>query len=312
MAGLKLLNRREFIRTGLVAGAGAALATTVLPASLFAGKKPKQLLILHTNDVHSRIDPFPMNGGRYQGRGGFSRRAALIKKYREEYDNVLLFDSGDIFQGTPYFNIFRGDLEIKLMSEMKYDASTLGNHEFDIPVEELATRIKENAGFPFVVSNYLVENTPLEGLVKKNLVLEKDGIKVGVYGLGVELDGMAIKEHYGNVTYTDPVIAMKVQENILKNEQGCDLIVCLSHLGYQYESDRISDKIIASASEHTNMILGGHTHTFLEQPDIIQNKAGENCYIMQTGFAGVNLGVIRIDFDNQKTAKKLTVGLINV
>lgn len=268
-------------------------------------EESKKLTILHTNDVHSRIDPFPMDGGRNQGLGGVAARSELIKKIRSEEDNVLLFDAGDIFQGTPYFNLFKGEPEIKAMSAMRYDAGTIGNHDFDAGLENLRNQVASHASFPMIIANYDFSNTPMENHYKPYTIIRKSGLKIGVLGIGIELDGLVPSALYGNTKYLDPVQKANQYADELKR-QNCDLIVCLSHLGYKYESNKVSDIILAKETNNIDLIIGGHTHTFMQKPDIIKNKKGEDVLINQVGFAGIQLG--RLDFIFEKYNRKRMVG----
>lgn len=255
--------------------------------------KKKRITILHTNDTHSNIDPFPDNHAKHPGMGGVSRRYDLIQQVRQEVDNVLLLDAGDIFQGTPYFNKYHGVLEMKLMSELGYNAATMGNHDFDIGIEGFI-KAKEHANFPFICSNYNFKNTALDGLTQKSLIVESNGVKVGLFGLGVELNGLVPKDKYGETEYLNPIEVAQEQVAILQREQ-CDLIICLSHLGYSYDSDKISDLTLAEATSGIHLIIGGHTHTFLEKPTLTLNKNGDHVLVNQVGWAGLQLG--RIDFE---------------
>jgi 5'-nucleotidase len=292
------MNRRTFIhRTGIVA-AGAAIAPSLISTT---GKKDQKLVILHTNDTHSNIDPFPDNHGKYPGMGGVARRATLIEKIRAEEEHVLLLDCGDIFQGTPYFNKFKGVLEMKVLSEMTYDAATLGNHDFDIGLEGFK-EAKQHATFPFVNANYDLSGTSLRDEVKQHVVIRKGKLNIGIFGLGVDLNGLVSNDNTGALVYMDPIA--KAQEQVaLLRKQHCDLIICLSHLGYEYPTDpaKVCDKILAANTEGIDLILGGHTHTFLEKPEIVKNKIGNDVLINQVGYAGLFLGRIDVfcSSDNQ-------------
>lgn len=296
------MNRRSFIKRSALASlsVGALGAMSSCRMDEFGIRK---LTILHTNDVHSRIDPFPTSDGKYPGLGGFARRAEMVKQIRSQEKNVLLFDSGDIFQGTPYFNYYGGELEFKLMSEMGYDVATYGNHDFDNGIDGLTKQLP-HAAFPFVNSNYELSGTPLSETTLKNKVFEKDGLKIGVFGLGIELEGLVNPRLYGDVRYNDPISEANKQGELLKNEMGCDLVVCLSHLGYDYNSkkynfdqQRICDKHVAENSQNVDIILGGHTHTFLDTPAYFTNKLGKNVMVCQVGWAGIKLGRIDLYFD---------------
>ena len=298
------MDRRYFLKK-------AGLGTAVLVGAGFPvyalGNEPEfeKLTILHTNDVHSRIDPFPMDGGRNQGLGGVSKRAAMIKNIRAEEKNVLLLDAGDIFQGTPYFNFFGGEIEMKLMSEMKYDCGTMGNHDFDAGIDGFEKQLK-HANFPFVVSNYNLEDTVLHDRVEKYKIFELGGLKIGIFGLGIRLDGLVPKKLQGKAVYEEPVAKANHYASFLKNEMKCDYVICLSHLGFYYENrDRPSDHTIALQTTNVDMILGGHTHTFLKMPKVVRNPDDKEVVISQAGWAGILLG--RIDILFEKTnGKKCT------
>ncbi len=291
------MERRSFLKYGVIGGVMAGAG--VFPYEAFAAAKRVHLTILHTNDMHSRVDPFPKDGSRNEGRGGLARRATMIKQIRREGNEILLLDSGDIMQGTPYFNFFGGEVEFKAMSMMGYDAATLGNHDFDAGLEGFDKQLK-NASFPFVSSNYDFSDTILAGKTKDYIILTKGGVKVGIFGLGIKLDGLVPKALYGETRYLDPVehtnrVALK-----LKGEEKCDLIICLSHLGHYYNSDEICDMRLAPQTRHVDLILGAHTHTFLNRPEIVNNMDGRGVVINQVGFAGIWLGRIDLTFTKGK------------
>ncbi len=296
------MNRRIFCKSTLFASTVATFNT--IPLSAYAYKDDfVKLTILHTNDVHSRIEPFPMDGSRNAGQGGAAKRAAMIKSIRSKEKNVLLFDSGDIFQGTPYFNVFGGELEMKLMSEMKYDAATMGNHDFDAGIEGFMKQVK-HANFPFIVSNYDVSENELSTVLSKIKTWEIDGVKIGVYGLGIALDGLVPKSLYGSTIYQDPIERATKYESHLIHEEKCDYVICLSHLGYKYNSDSVSDIDLAKSTKYTNLILGGHTHTFMREPDVQNNQNGNPVYINQAGWAGILLGRVDLMFEKGRKKRK--------
>jgi 5'-nucleotidase len=233
----------------------------------------------------------------YANLGGVSRRASMVKEIRDLEDQVLLLDAGDIFQGTPYFNQFKGRLEMQLMSKMNYDAATIGNHDFDIGLQGFL-KAKALANFPFICSNYDFSNTILEGSTVKHQVFQKGKVKIGIFGLGVELDGLVPKGLFSETKYLDPIEIAQEQTQLLK-KKGCDLIICLSHLGYQYQNEKISDLVLAEKTEGIHLIIGGHTHTFLTEPTQVINKNGELVLVNQVGWAGIHLG--RIDFYFEKS-----------
>lgn len=287
------MKRRDFIQK--TAASSALLGLTNVTLSSFASLDTKKITILHTNDVHSHIDPFPADHPRNANMGGAARRAALIESIRKEEANVLLLDAGDIFQGTPYFNYYGGELEFKLMSMMQYDLATMGNHDFDNGIEGFYAQLP-HAKFDFVSANYDFKNTILHDIVKPYKIFKKGGLKIGVFGLGVELDGLVDKKMYKETVYNDPVEVAQDMARILKEEQKCDLVICLSHIGFNYKNDpdKISDLKLAKKTKNIDLIIGGHTHTFLDKPVIEKNSDGKEVLINQVGCYGINLG--RIDF----------------
>lgn len=295
------MKRRSFIQNTV---AGTALLAGGISLSSFGNISKRHLTVLHTNDVHSHIDPFPVTDPRNPNMGGVARRATLIENIRLENPNVLLLDAGDIFQGTPYFNYYGGEIEFKLMSMMKYDAATLGNHDFDNGIEGFYAQLP-NATFDFVSANYDFSKTALAGLVKPYKVFDKGGIKVGVFGLGIELAGLVDPLMYKETVYLDPVEISTDIVKQLKEVEKCDIVIALSHLGYKYNNDfqKISDVKLATLTQDIDLIIGGHTHTFLKKPSILENAVGKEVLVNQTGCFGLNLG--RIDFyldNNSKLA----------
>jgi 5'-nucleotidase len=292
-------SRRDFLKK--IGAGGTLLGLTgmgsLLPAQAEAARRYK-LTILHTNDMHSRIEPFPQDGTRFAGLGGMARRASLIEQIREKEEQVLLLDAGDIFQGTPYFNYYGGELEYKLMTQMGYDASTLGNHDFDNGLEGLQKQLP-HAGFPFLIANYDFSNTLLKGTFNPFKVFEKGGLRIGVFGLGIQLQGLVNEKMYGNARYLDPVAVAREMVQELQT-QSCNLIICLSHLGYEYKSEKISDLKLARQVEGIDLIIGGHTHTFLDAPTVVENLGGEKVLVNQVGWAGINLGRIDYTFGKRK------------
>lgn len=294
-------SRRNFLKQ-------AALATGSLMVAPYLQAAPvlnatKRLTILHTNDTHSRIDPFPMDGGRNQGLGGVAARAHLIGKIRKEEEQVLLLDAGDIFQGTPYFNFYKGEPEIKAMAQMGYDATTIGNHDFDAGLQNLVQQLKQHASFPMIVSNYDFNGTSMEHHYQPYRIIKKGDLKIGILGVGIELEGLVPDNLTEGTKYLSPVQKANETAAFLK-KKNCDLVICLSHLGYKYNNNKISDLVLAKESENIDVIIGGHTHSFLDKPQIEKNKSGEDVVINQVGFAGIILG--RMDFIfEEKKGKKL-------
>ena len=255
------------------------------------------LVVLHTNDTHSRMDPFPMDGGRFEGLGGAARRATLIRRVREVNEHVLLLDSGDIFQGTPYFNFFGGELEFRAMTAMGYDVATLGNHDFDNGVDGLVDMLPE-AGFEFVSANYDVSGSALAGHVEPYTIREFGDVRVGIFGLGIAFEKLVLASLHEGVVYTDPVAAARGACRELR-DQGCSLIICLSHLGYRYgDPARPSDQTLAAAVPEIDLILGGHTHTFLDEPDLFDQGRNGFTVVNQVGWGGMRLGRIDVTFDS--------------
>ena len=292
------MKRRDFIEK---TAASTAILGLGLSLSSFTAEDVKQITILHTNDVHSHIDPFPSDDPRNPNMGGVARRAALIETIRKDAENVLLLDAGDIFQGTPYFNYYGGELEFKLMSMMKYDLSTIGNHDFDNGIPGLYAQMP-HAKFDFISANYDFKNTMMDGLVQPYKIFVKNGVKIGVFGLGVKLDGLVDKKMYGETVYNDPVEVSQDMVRILKHEQKCDLVICLSHLGYEYKNDKdmICDLKLATLTQDIDLIIGGHTHTFLDKPTVVKNLVGSEVLVNQVGCYGINLGRIDFFFDTNK------------
>jgi len=296
-----MLTRKAFIYNNVMV-AGTLLAGRSLLSEIITDEKAYRLTVLHTNDVHSRIDPFPMDGSANQGLGGVAARAEIIEKIRREEEHVLLLDAGDIFQGTPYFNFYKGEPEIKAMSSMGYEATTIGNHDFDAGLENLATQLTNHANFPMLVANYDFRRTPMEYKHEPYKIIKKGKIKIGVFGLGIEMEGLVSANLSAGTKYLDPVMKGNEIAALLKKDKNCDLVICLSHLGYQYSDNKVSDKRLANETENIDLIIGGHTHTFLNAPIVFKNKKGEDVLVNQVGWAGINLG--RLDFDFTKTTKK--------
>lgn len=298
------MKRRTFVQR--ISAATGLVTAGALPVEAFNGMDEiSRITILHTNDMHSRIEPFPLDGTKYEGKGGVARRAATISSIRKEVDNVLLLDAGDIFQGTPYFNLFGGELEFKLMTKMGYDAATFGNHDFDGGINGLVEQMP-HASFPFVNSNYNFSNTPLNGKVKEYMIFEKGGIKIGLTGVGIELKGLVPKDLIGETQYLDPIKNANRVAKFLKKDMGCDYVICLSHLGFKYDKPKVSDMILAEESSNIDLILGGHTHTFLDKPVVIKNKKNKSVVINQVGWAGIVLGRLDLHFEKNRKHKCVT------
>lgn len=293
------MKRRQFIKNSVAAG--SAIGLGALPLSSCQKNSEKRITILHTNDVHSHIESFSNHHHKYPGMGGVAKRASLIEQIRLENSNTLLFDAGDIFQGTPYFNFFGGELEFKMMSKLGYDAATIGNHDFDNSIEGLDKQLP-HAGFDFLISNYDFKNTVLDGKTKPYSIFYSGGKKIGVFGLGIKLEGLVDKQLYKETQYLDPIEITQDMTSVLKNEERCDLVICLSHMGYYYKKnpEKICDLNLAKNTRNIDLVIGGHTHTFLKKPTVVKNLDGKNLLINQVGCWGVNLGRIDYIFDDKE------------
>jgi len=294
MEELQKSSRKTFLKQTLYLVGFGALANS--PVKVLAQTEPKKLTILHTNDWHSRIEPFPAIDKKLGGKGGAAARAAYINKVRDEKGEILLLDAGDIFQGTPYFNFFGGELEFKLMSQMGYDCVTLGNHDFDAGIEGLLKQMP-HASFDMVNANYDFSKSALNGKVKPYKIYRKQGLKIGVFGLGIELDGLVPAKLYGNIIYNDPIAAANKMAETLKKHHKCDLVICLSHLGYKYNSTKVCDEILATKTAHIDLIIGGHTHTFLPEPVWYTNVINKKVCVNQVGWAGLQVGSLNYTFE---------------
>jgi 5'-nucleotidase len=309
-----MITRRKFLGASLVGGATFALSATPFfaytnsfsefAAPLLQANKDETLItILHTNDQHSQIDPLPAND-RNAGKGGVARRATLVKRIRAENPNTLLLDAGDAFQGTPYFNLYRGVVEYKAMTAIGYDIVTLGNHDFDNGVEALAEAM-QYAKFEFVSANYDVRGTVLEKRVKPYVVRDMGGVRVGVFGLGIKLEGLNPPESFKGVKYYDPVKVAHGAVRVLREQERCSMVVCASHLGYypNPKGEEVGDSQVVAQVDGIDFIASGHTHTFMQQPVIAKQPGGGNTIIFQVGKSGIYLG--RVDFtvrENKVTA----------
>ncbi len=293
------MNRRRFIRNVAIGTTGLTLGS--VPFDLFASEDFTTISILHTNDLHCHIEPFTGTNERYSNKGGLARISEMAKKYKAENPNTLLFDAGDMFQGTPYFNYFKGELILKVMSAAGYDAGTIGNHEFDNGLEGILNPLP-NAKFPIINSNYDFSDTILAGKFPRWKTFKRSGIKIGVYGLGVQLKGLVADKNFGNTIYNNPVNVALEMETFLKNEKKCDLVICLSHLGLGKNADYVSDMLVASETAMTDLIIGGHSHTWLEEPIIQKNKAGRQVIVNQAWWGGLVMG--KIDFVFERSNKK--------
>ena len=265
-----------------------ALLTSVTAVA----KKQKQLVILHTNDTHSTILPVSaqLPDTMKAGRGGFLRRIAMLKEERAKEPDLLLFDSGDFSQGSAYYTMFKGDVEVELMNRMGYDAVTIGNHEFDFGLENLA-RLFLMANFPIVCTNYDFTGTACEGLVKPWIVLKRKGVKIGVFALAPKLEGLVSTKNCVGVKYLNPAQVALETATMLKKEQKCDVVVCISHLGWNSNRGE-DDPVVIPRSRYIDVVLGGHTHTYMDQLELVKDLDGKDVYVDQNGKHAIFVGKI--------------------
>lgn len=293
-----MTSRRDFIKQ-----VGVASLMLTIPSFAFSRRKESitKVVILHTSDVHSHIEPLASTNPRYPNRGGFARRAELIGRARLENEHVLLLDSGDIVQGTPYYNLYGGAPEMELMARMGYDAATLGNHEFDKGMDHLAGLIKMTS-FPFINCNYDVSGTPLEGLLVPYKIFEKGTARIGVIGLGIDLSGLVPPACHAGLNYLNPLEKGEATARFLKKEKDCDIVIALSHLGLDSDKSKEDDKKLASSTENIDLILGGHTHTFMKEPLFVKNAAGKEVMIVHSGEFGVQISRIELVIGGESKA----------
>jgi 5'-nucleotidase len=259
----------------------------------------KSLVVLHLNDTHSRIETFPENQALYPNKGGMIRLDNYVNEIRKKNKNILLFHCGDLVQGTPYFNWYKGDAEIAAANLMRTDAACLGNHEFDNGLEFLSKMVKQ-AKFPFIATNLDFSGTPMDGMTRKYHIIKRNGIKIGIIGLTINPEGLVSKSNSAGVKYLDPVESANTMATFLKEKKKCDLIICLSHLGYYPKEERVGDITVAKKSRYIDLILGGHTHTFMPGPDKQPNVEGNEVIINQTGAYGVYFGRVDIILEEIK------------
>ena len=302
-----MTSRRDFLRGSMVAGLSLSLPTltsslarttnySALWAPLLEPNAGETLItVLHTNDTHSQIDPILENDKTWAGKGGVARRATLVKRIRKENPNTLLLDAGDVLQGTPYFNFYKGEVEYKAMSLIGYDAGTLGNHEFDNGVEALSKAL-QFANFDIVSTNYDVRGSALENKVKTHVVKQVGGIRVGLFGMGVSPTGLITPDNFKPVKYLDPVRMARGVVKLLREQEHCTLVLGMSHLGYfpNPKEEELGDTQVAAQVDGIDFIASGHTHTFMKAPVLQKTPSGANTIIFQVGKSGIYVG--RVDF----------------
>ncbi len=268
--------------------------------AVMAAAAQKQLTILHTNDTHSTVMPLSenLNDTMKAGRGGFLRRVAMVESERKADPDLLLFDSGDFSQGSTYYTMYKGDVEVGLMNMMKYDAATIGNHEFDFGLENMV-RIFRMAEFPVVCANYDFRGTIAEDVVKPYVVLRRSGLRIGVFGLSPKLGGLVSWKNYPGVKYLDPVKAAAETVAILKGKERCDVVVCLSHLGWDMKPE-VDDSTVIANTEGIDIVLGGHSHTYLKDLEWVTDKGGRRVPVDQNGKHGIFIGKMTLKVDKVK------------
>lgn len=255
----------------------------------------KHLTILHTNDTHSCVMPLSVHlaDTLQAGRGGFLRRIAMLKEERRKDPGLLLFDSGDFCQGSPYYTLFKGDVESGLMNMMHYDAGTIGNHEFDFGLENMA-RVFKRLNFPIVCANYRFHEYGLDKIVKPYVIIKRNGLKIGVFGLSPRLDGLVDHKNYRSTEYLDPVKTAQEMADLLKTKH-CDLVVCISHLGW--EEKGMGDQEVISHTRGIDLVLGGHSHTYFRQLRYVDNLDGKPVADDQNGKSGIYIGKMKITLE---------------
>lgn len=298
-----MISRKEFLKQASLFSAGSFLIGPIAGLNSKSDISPA-VTILYTNDTHARLDPFPSNAREFAGLGGIAQRASLVKKIRSQNKNVLLLDAGDVFQGTPWFDVYGGSVDLKLMTEMNYDAMAIGNHEFDRGPDGFAEAARK-AGFPILASNYFVRETPLNPFVQRQLVREIDGFRIGIFGLGIRLQGVVDRGLYGDVRYFDPIQVSQRMVQSLRIHNHCDYVICLSHLGYSYNDDKIDDLKLAKQVEGIDLIIGGHTHTFLDAPVSVENSSGSKTVITQMGHSGIRLGRVDVSLSDSSETPEI-------
>ena len=274
------------------------ILTIAVAVTLTAAAKGRQLLILHTNDTHSCVLPLNPNlaDTMLAGRGGFLRRAAMIDQMRKEDKDLLLLDSGDFSQGSPYYTMFKGDVETELMNIMGYEAATIGNHEFDFGLENMA-RIFRKANFPIVCANYDFTGTVVEGLVKPYVIIKRKGVRIGIFGLSPKLDGLVMASTCAGVRYSDPIKTANAVADKLKNEEKCDVVICLSHLGW--DEAGLNDMEMMAKTRNIDLVLGGHSHSYFKTLNHVRNLDGKDVPNDQNGKHGIFVGKITLSLEKR-------------
>jgi 5'-nucleotidase len=292
------LNRKRFLQQMATITAGALLPADAIGQLLQGDANHRksverlELLLLHTNDLHSRIEPFPANHP-LAGKGGIANLATLIQQQKQQNPNVLLLDCGDVFQGTPYFNLFGGALEYQWMQNMGYHATTMGNHDFDNGIDHLANMLEKNPGIAMLNCNYDLSKTRLKNLVKPYKLVKMGGKTIGITGVGISPENLILDRMIPGLVYQEPVVALQKTVDYLRNEAHCDAVFVISHLGYSYDTDKIDDLKLAAQTHGITAIVGGHTHTFLDKATEVKNAVQQTVLVNQAGWGGLMLGQLR-------------------
>ena len=270
------------------------IIVALLTVGTAGAKKHKQLVVLHTNDTHSCILPLKqeLTDTALAGRGGYLRRVNMIKEERQKHPDLLLIDSGDFSQGSSYYTMFKGDVEIGLMNQMGYDAATIGNHEFDFGLGNMA-RLFRMANFPIVCSNYDFTGSELEGIVKPYIVLRRQGLRIGIFAVAPKLQGLVSAKNYEPLVYLDPAETAQKMVDQLRQQEKCELVICISHLGWEV-SDYPDERMIEKTSG-IDLVLGGHTHTYFDQLKYANNRDGRPVPVDQNGKHGAFVGKLVLD-----------------
>lgn len=267
---------------------------SLLLGAVFTLNAGTPLVLLHTNDTHSQLEPYKSDDKYNADMAGIVRRAGLIHEVRAKEPNVLVLDAGDFVQGTPYFNLFHGDAEMSLMNKVGLDATTLGNHEFDNGIPFLVNMLKK-AKFKVVSSNYDVSSTPLRKYVKTWLIVKKGKLRIGIVSANINPYGLVSPANFSGIKYLKPYETAEAKANWLKSVKKCHMVICLSHLGFDNKGAAPDDIRLAEKTKSIDVIIGGHTHTFLRNPVLKVNAKGDTVVINQVGKGGIYVG--RMDLD---------------
>lgn len=289
-----MMQRRDFLKAlGLTVGGAALLG----PAPLFARPQTPasalRLTILHTTDVHSWLEP--MARGPHEGLGGVAARAAVVKKIREQYENVLLIDSGDILMGTPYFTVYEGEPDVRSMSLMGYDCAAIGNHDFDAGIDRLADLADNHANFPMLAGNYDFDGTPMEGKSKPWIVKELHGARIGILGMNIRLEGLVPGELFGDTRYINPMERIPALARHLRHEERCDFIICCSHASLGGRGDEPGDRHVIAEVPEIDLVLSGHNHQLFSAPEVTGREGAPEGYVLQSGWGGTHFGFLQFD-----------------